>query len=363
MKLRSLNLRNFRTYLSLNISFHDKFNLIYGNNAQGKTNLLEAVYFISSFRPFKAVKNEELISFGEEGAGLKGEIISESGLDEVNIHIGKGKKTVKLNGKIVYRLSTYIGRFNVVLFLPTDIKIVKGSPSVRRQYLDALICNLNAEHIKDLKDYNKAISQRNTVLSKSKSINNEVLEVWDTKIAEIGSKLTARRLKIIKELGNKLNELYNSTSGINAKIDIVYKPTYDTKGKIEESILKALKESFKKDLLRGHTTVGPHRDYIGFKIDGNDTTTYASQGESKNLVLALKAAEIYMYETIKGQKPILLLDDITSELDKNRKGFLFALLKDYAGQVFVTSTGVDEIPYKGEKRVIHVIKGRAEVIS
>ena len=363
MKLRSLILRNFRTYKSLNISFHDKFNLIYGNNAQGKTNLLEAVYYISSFRPFKSVKNEELITFGQQNAGLKGEIVSETGLDEISIHIVRGKKSVKLNSKVVHRLSRYVGRFNVVLFLPSDLKIVKGSPSVRRQYLDALICNLNSEHINDLKYYNKAVSHRNAVLSGTKNIDSDVLEVWDSKIAELGSKLTTRRIKNIKVLAEKLNELYNSTSGVDAKIDIVYKASYEKKGTIEESILKALKENFKKDRLRGHTTVGPHRDYIGFKIDGKDTTMYASQGESKNLVLALKAAEIYMYETIRGQKPILLLDDITSELDKNRKGFLFALLKDYAGQVFVTSTGADEIPYRGEKKVFRITKGKAEVID
>jgi len=363
VKLRSLNLRNFRTYKSLNVSFHDKFNLIYGDNAQGKTNLLEAVYYISSFRPFKSVRNEELITFGQENAGVKGEIISDSGLDEINIHISRGKKSVKLNGKIVYRLSKYVGRFNVVLFLPEDLKIIKGSPSVRRRYLDALICNLEFEHINDLKDYNKAISHRNTVLSKSRKIDGDILEVWDTKIAEIGSKITERRLKTIKSLGFKLNELYNSTSGVNAKVDLVYKASYEKRATLEASILYALKNNFKKDLDRGHTTAGPHRDYIGFKIEGSDSTTFASQGESKNLVLALKAAEIYMHETVKGQKPILLLDDITSELDKNRKGFLFSLLKDYAGQVFVTSTAADEIPYPGAKRVFKITRGRAEVIN
>lgn len=363
MRLRSLNLRNFRTYKSLNISFHDKFNLIYGNNAQGKTNLLEAVYYVTTFRPFKSVKNEELITFGQENAGIKGEIVSDSGLDEINIHIIRGKKSVKLNSKMVYRLSKYVGRFNVVLFLPTDLKIVQGSPNIRRRYLDALICNLSVEHIRDLKDYNKVVSHRNTIISGSKAINSDILEVWDTKIAEIGSKITTRRLKILKSLGGKLNELYNSSSGVDSKIDVVYKASYEKNKNLQDSILKALKENINKDRLRGHTTAGPHRDYIGFMIDGKDTTTYASQGESKNLVLALKAAEIYMYESIKGQKPILLLDDITSELDKNRKGFLFALLRNYAGQVFVTSTAVDEIPYKGDKKIFRITKGRAEVIN
>ena len=288
--------------------------------------------------------------------------MSDRGLDEISIIISRGKKSVKLNGKAVYRLSSHIGRFNVVLFLPTDLKIVKGAPGIRRSYLDGLICNLRMDHVKDLKDYNKTISQRNAVLSKHEKIDSDMLEVWDQKIAQTGAKITERRLNVLKTLGGKLNELYNSTSGVNAKIEISYKSSYEQRGGNEESIFQALRDNFKRDRLRGHTTIGPHRDYIGFGIDGNDSTTYASQGESKNLVLALKAAEIFMYESIKGQKPILLLDDITSELDMERKGFLFELLEDYAGQVFVTSTGVDEIPYKGEKRIFRVTKGRAEVL-
>jgi len=363
LNIRSLTLRNFRTYKSLNISFHDKFNLIYGNNAQGKTNLLEAVYYLCSFRPFKSVKNDELVTFHEENSGIKGEIESTRGLDEINIFITKGKKSVKINGKLVHRLSKYIGRFNVVLYLPSDLKIVKGSPSVRRQYLDALICNLEPAHVKDLKDYNKSISHRNSMLSKSKSLTAEMLEVWDIGISEIGSRIVKRRVKLVKELKSKLNELYNSTSGVNSKIDMTYKPSYEKNGTLEESILKSLNANFFKDKLRGHTTVGPHRDLIGFSIDGNDSAIYASQGESKNLILALKAAEISIYESVTGQVPVLLLDDITSELDKQRKGFLFALLKDYAGQIFVTSTGIDEIPYKGDKKIFQITKGFAKVIS
>jgi len=363
LKIRSLTLRNFRTYKSLNLSFHDKFNLIYGNNAQGKTNLLEAVYFLCSFRPFKSVKNDEFVTFDEENAGIKGEIESNRGLDEINVFITKGKKYVKLNGKMVHKLSNYIGRFNVVLYLPSDLKIVKGPPSVRRQYLDALICNLELSHVKDLKDYNKSISHRNSMLAKSQPLTADMLEIWDIGISEIGSRIVKRRVKLIKELKMKLNEFYNSTSGVSSMIDMTYNPSYEKDGTLEESIMNSLKTHFAKDKLRGHTTVGPHRDIIGFSIDGNDSALYASQGESKNLILALKAAEISIYESVTGQVPVLLLDDITSELDKQRKGFLFALLKDYAGQIFVTSTGIDEIPYKGDKKIFKITEGKAEVVN
>ncbi len=363
MRLTSLNLRNFRTYEKLNVSFHDKFNLIYGDNAQGKTNLLEAIYHICSARPFKAVKNEELIKFGQEDSSIKGEIISDRGLDEINIYISKEKKTLKLNGKIVRRLSSNLGKFSIVLFLPKDLEIIKGSPSVRRRYLDALICNLNPDYLRDFKDYQKNINHRNKILSGANRFSNAVLEVWDSKVAEIGSKLTKKREETITKIADKVSELYNSTSGVNAKIEVTYRTSYQKDADIHGSLLRALKGNLDRDREKGHTTVGPHRDYISFMINGKDTTKYASQGESKNFVLALKATEIYMYNLIKGQNPILLLDDITSELDRNRRGFLFKLLQDYDGQVFVTSTGIEEIPYAGDKKILNVVKGTARAIN
>lgn len=363
MRLTSLNLRNFRTYEKLNVSFHDKFNLIYGDNAQGKTNLLEAIYHICAARSFKAAKNEELIKFGQKDSGIKGEIISERGLDEINIYIGKNKKTLKLNGKIVRRLSSNLGKFSIVLFLPKDLEIIKGSPSVRRRYLDALICSLNPDYLQDLRNYEKNISHRNKILSGANRFSDAVLEVWDSKVAEIGSRLTRTREETITKIAGKVSELYNSTSGINAEIEVKYKTSYKKDTDIHSSLLRALKENLDRDKAKGHTTVGPHRDYISFMIDGRDTTTYASQGESKNFVLALKATEIYMYNLIKEQKPILLLDDITSELDRNRRGFLFKLLQDYGGQVFVTSTGIEEIPYAGDKKIFKVTKGTARAIN
>lgn len=359
MILRSITLRNFRAYKTQNLSFHNKFNLIYGNNAQGKTNLLEAIYYLCTFRPFKQLKNEEIITFGESSGGIKGEIESETGLNEVHIYIAKGKKTVRLNGKLVYSLSKYVGRFNVVLFLPEDLRIIKGSPSVRRQYVDAFICNIHSEHIKDLKDYNKAVSHRNAVLSKSKNVNEFSLEIWDEKIAEIGARIIRRRVRVIERLSKELNTIYNTTSGVNSIINIKYQASFKHDGNIEDSIKSSLRANIPKDRLRGHTSVGPHRDIITIQLDSKDASSYASQGESKNLVLALKASEIRLFDSTKGKKPILLLDDITSELDKNRKGFLFELLRDYAGQVFVTSTGVDEIPYKGEMKSFHIKAGKA----
>ncbi len=363
MYLRSITLKNFRTYKAESLTFHERFNLIVGDNAQGKTNLLEAVYLLCKFRPFKQVKNEELIRLGSPSAGVKGEIEAENGLNEIHISITPRGKNVRVNGKVLYNLSSYRGKFNVVLYLPSNLSIVKGSPSVRRRYIDNLIANLDPKHLSDIRAYYRTLGQRNRILSRSRTVLLSEVEIWDEKLSEVGARIVSRRLRAIEKLEKILKKIYATTSGVKSAIDVRYLPSYKIEGDIEGSLKKSLAEGFKKDKKRGHTTLGPHRDVITFYIDGKDTSSFASQGESKNLILALKATEISMYRTLKDKKPILLLDDITSELDRNRKNFLFNLLLSYSGQIFVTSTSEDEIPYSGEKRVFRVKEGRAEVLA
>lgn len=363
MYLRSITLKNFRTYLTESVSFHRRFNLIIGDNAQGKTNLLEAIYMLCNFRPFKQVSNEELIAFGQPQARLKGEIEAENGLNEIHIALSPEGKNVRVNGKVVYRLSKYTGMFVVVLYLPTDLNIVKGSPSVRRQYIDTLISNLDLEHIKDTRAYYKTLGQRNALLSRGSKLDINTMDVWDEKLAETGARVTSRRLKALKKLGETLKRIYSSASGVNSEVEVGYKKSYVYEDNLRQSIKKALRDKFEKDKARGHTSVGPHRDIISFFINGRDASSFASQGESKNLVLALKATEISLYRSLKEEKPILLLDDITSELDRRRKNFLFNLLLSYSGQIFVTSTSQEEIPYTGERKVFRIENGKASLIE
>lgn len=361
--LRSITLKNFRTYLSESISFHKRFNLITGDNAQGKTNLLEAIYLLCNFKPFKQVGNEELISFGQDQARIKGEIEAANGLNEIHVALSGEGKNVRLNGKVVYNLSKYSGSFSVVLYLPSDLNIVKGSPSVRRQYIDTLISNLDPQHGKDSRSYYKTLGQRNALLSRGSKINTDTMEVWDDKLAEIGARVTDRRLKAIRKVGDVLKKIYDSTSGVNSSVEIVYSNSYRKTDGLKKSIRDGLQESLEKDKYRGHTSVGPHRDIISFYLNGRDTSSFASQGESKNLVLALKATEINIYSSMKEEKPILLLDDITSELDRRRKNFLFNLLLSYSGQIFVTSTSEEEIPYTGERKLFRVENGKAVTVG
>jgi DNA replication and repair protein RecF len=360
--LRSITLRNFRNYKTDTLTFHERFNLIFGDNAQGKTNLLEAIHFLFAFRPFKQVSMEKLIFLGENEARLKGEIDSDSGLNEVHIILTKGGKTVKLNGKIIYNMSRFLGKFNVVAFRPSDLELVKGAPQDRRRYLDSLISNFDPAHLKDLKSYFRAVMQRNALLMQ-KEDRGGTLDVWDEKIGELGGRIIRRRIRIIEKLQRETEKIYGFISGQKPDVKIHYKPSFELDSNFEEELRKELRSRFKQDKIRGHTSVGPHRDLIEFSINGKDASVLASQGEAKTLALSLKTSEIKLTRNILGRNPILLLDDITSELDERRRSFLFRLLEGFTGQVFVTATTTKEVLRKDDKKIFQIKSGRSQHLS
>lgn len=362
MILRSITLQNFRTYRAETFTFHERFNLIFGDNAQGKTNLLEAIHLLCKFRPFKQVRLQELISFEKTEGRLKGEVETDTGFNEVHILLTKNTKTVKLNGKVIYDIGKFIGRFNIVTFLPSDIELIKGTPQVRRNYLDALICNFKPEHLTDLKSYLRALKQRNAFLVRMDKAHAETLDVWDEKIVELGGRIARRRIKLTEQIEPILERNYRSISGLDSRVEFRYKTSFKAEGNLEDELNKELKSRFEKDKRQGQTSVGPHRDLPGFTIDERDTSTFASQGEAKTLALALRAAEIELTKNILKRTPILLLDDITSELDEKRKRFLFGLVEEFPGQIFITTTNPKEIIYEGDKKAFHIKAGKAQAV-
>ncbi len=359
--LQSLTVKNFRNYQEELFTFHEGFNIFHGDNAQGKTNLLEAVHLLLTFRPFKQVRIEELISFGHLQGKIKGEVKTHFGLNEVYILLTKSGKTVKLNGKVVYSLTRALGRFNVVTFLPADIDLIKGPPQNRRKYLDSLIITFDPHHLLDLKSYYRALSQRNALLTKKDKFSRDTLDVWDSKVAELGGKIIERRIGFIRKLQPEIKAIYRSLSGTNSELSIKYRSTFRFSGGIEGSLKNELSSRLGRDVRLGHTSVGPHRDILEFRIDEKDSSGFASQGEAKTLALALKSAEIELTRNWLNRVPILLLDDVISELDEKRRNFLFELLEGFPGQVFVTATSQREVHYKKSKKLFHIRAGRAYV--
>lgn len=359
--LKSLTIKNFRNYEEELFAFHEDFNIIYGDNAQGKTNLLEAIHLLLTFRPFKQVKIEEIISFGHSQGKIKGEVETHSGLNEVYIRLTKAGKALRLNGKIIYSLAKALGRFNVVTFLPSDIDLIKGPPQNRRRYVDSLICSLEPEHLLDLKSYYRALGQRNALLTKKDKFSRDMLEVWDTKVAELGGKIIERRIRIVKKLQPEIKAIYRLLSANNSEVIIKYRSTFRFLSGIERSLKNELSSRLARDIRLGHTSVGPHRDIIEFTIDEKNASSFASQGEAKTLALALKSAEIELTRNMLGRTPILLLDDVISELDEKRRNFLFELLEGFPGQIFVTATSARDVNYKRAKKMFHIRAGRAYI--
>lgn len=365
MILRSVTLGNFRNYRTETFTFHDKFNLILGENGQGKTNLLEAIFLLCKFRAFKQVKLQELISFEKTEGRVKGEIESPAGFNEVHILLTKNAKTVKLNGKVVYDTVKLIGKFSVVTFLASDMELIKGAPESRRRYMDALICNFNPEHLTDLKSYLRTLKQRNAFLAKpGKSSDSEMVDVWDEKMAESGGKIVRRRVKLAEMFEPILERNYRSISGLRSNnVEFRYIASFKIGSNLEEELNRELKLKLDKDRVRGFTSVGPHRDIPGFAIDGKDASSFASQGEAKTLALAVKASEIELTKKILKTAPVLLLDDVTSELDGRRKRFLFELIREFPGQIFITATDPAEVIYEGDKKIFHIKTGRTQAAN
>ncbi len=361
MELKHLTLINYRNYEKLSIPFHSGFNIIHGRNAQGKTNLLEAIYLVCGLRPFSGTKNSELVRFGCESSIAKGEISAKNGLNEVHVTVKSDGRRAQLNSKAVRSISQHFGTFKVVLFLPSDVNIVKGSPQARRNYLDSVISAIYPVHIKQLRDYQKAVSQRNHALISAKNLSSIALDLWDEQIARIGSDIVKRRIEMIKGFNHKLDEIYGKSADSEDSVRVSYGISFERGEDVAQGIMEGLRKRFPLDKKRGYTTVGPHKDRVGFLLDNRDSCRFASQGQSKNLVLALKSAEIKLFRERTGVNPILLLDDITSELDFGRRNFFFNMLSEFSGQVFVTSTERKQIPIRSPAQTFLIDSGQVRI--
>lgn len=364
MIVKSLSLRNIRCYASENLSFHSRFNLICGENGQGKTNLLEAVYLLCRFKPLRGFSSSEIVRFGSQSALLRGVIEKDSPALVTDISVSftdKGAKKVEMDGKRPANLAKKALDFEVVHFTPSEVGLAKGSPSLRRRYFDSIICGLVPSHFQDILDFQRILRQRNSFLASGRAAVSSIA-LWDEQMAEIGGRIVEKRLRLVKRINRELDALYRGIGGANTGAEAKYEPSFEISGgkrsEVSYSINKALKNGFSRDKKTRYTSTGPHRDRISLQIGGKDCTLFASQGEARSVVLALKIAEIRLYQEIRKENPIFLLDDISSELDGKRRKFLFDILLNYPGQVFVTSTSASDILYRGKRKNFLIKAGK-----
>ena len=338
MEIKSLELQNFRNYPELKVEFDQKTNIIYGDNAQGKTNILESVYLCATSRSHKGAKDKEMIRFGEEEAHIK-MIICKNGLDHrIDMHIRKSKsKGIAIDGIPIRRASELFGLIHVIIFSPEDLSMVKNGPAERRRFMDLDLCQLDRLYTSQLSAYNKVLADRNKMLKDLwiKPEYEEILPLYDIKLVNYGKYIIEAREKFLNQLNDMVKEIHSSLTGGKEELVLSYEPNVSA-ARFEEELVRGADRDRHQIL----TLTGPHRDDICFLSNGIDLRKYGSQGQQRSAALSLKLAEIELVKSQSKEYPVLLLDDVLSELDSSRQENLLGRINHI--QTMLTCTGLDE---------------------
>lgn len=337
MKIRNISLMNYRNYEQLNIELGKDVNVFQGENAQGKTNILESIYFAAFGRSHRTSKQKDLIKWDEKVASVKIYIEKER-LDKTILMnlLSDGRKSISVNKVRLTKIGDLLGVLNVVMFSPEDLKIVKESPGVRRRFLDMEISQLDKKYYNSLVTYNKVLAERNALL-KSRRVDRNVLDIYDIKLSYEAEYIGKQRLNYIKLLNTYGQPIHYDISTQKENIEFEYKCSFSLEKSLKHDLL--LKRN--QDLDRGTTTIGVHRDDFSIKINEMDAKDFGSQGQQRTVVLTLKFASLEIIHNINGEYPILLLDDVLSELDLSRKRFILKSIENI--QTVITCTGVENI--------------------
>lgn len=338
MIIEFIELKNFRNYRNLKLEFDEQTNIFYGDNAQGKTNILEAIYLSGTTKSHKGSKDRDMILFGEEEAHLR-TFIRKSEMDyKIDIHLKKNKaKGIAINGVPIRRASELFGIANFVFFSPEDLSIIKQGPAERRRFLDMELCQLDKIYLHNLANYNKIVAQRNKLLKDLafRKDLEDTLDIWDLQLAEYGKKVIQGRETFVKQLNQIISEIHEKLSGGREKLSVFYE-----KNCSKEALYEELQKNRERDIRLKTTSAGPHRDDLLFSVDSVDIRKFGSQGQQRTAALSLKLSEIELVKKIIHDTPILLLDDVLSELDHNRQNYLLNSIHDI--QTMITCTGLDE---------------------
>ena len=354
MILKSIELKNFRNYEDLDLKFDSGTNILFGDNAQGKTNILEAAYVSGTTKSHKGSRDKDMIRFGEDESHIR-TIVEKQGKEyQLDIHLKKNRsKGIAINKVPIKKASELFGILNMVFFSPEDLNIIKNGPSERRRFLDAEICQLDKIYLSDL-TRNKILMQRNRLLKDMQHQPQlmETLPVWDMQLVEYGKRLIRRRRQFVEELSEIVTGIHRNISGKREELVLRYEPNIDAE--FLEDELNRVRE---KDRKYAQTSVGPHRDDISFFIRGVDIRKFGSQGQQRTSALSLKLSEIELVRQTIHDTPVLLLDDVLSELDSNRQNYLLNSIHDI--QTMITCTGLDEFVRNRFQidKVFHVIDG------
>ncbi len=348
LNIESIRLINFRNYNNLNIELNDKMNIFIGKNAQGKTNLLESIYICATGKSFRTNRDREIINLNKEEAYIAAKVHANRMQRLIEIKMEKNKpKRIKINKIELKNLKELNSGLNVVIFSPDDMKLVKDGPGERRNFLDTSISQIKPVYRYNLNRYNKILLQRNNLLKSNKQKSNVVklLDIFDLQLGKIGTEIIISRIKFLEKLSRISERIHKNLTLGNERLTLEYISNVNfiqgNRDYIERDFLKKLKLNRDKDLMMGNTGVGPHRDDIRININDIDARTYASQGQQRTIVLSMKLSEVEIIKLDKGSYPVLLLDDVFSELDEERRKHLTMSFKDM--QTVITSTDIIDL--------------------
>ena len=358
MFIESIELSDYRNYSHLHIDFHKGTNVLYGDNAQGKTNILEAVYVCSTTKSHRGSKDKEMIRFGADESHIKMMVRRDGIPYRIDMHLKKNKaKGVAVNGVPIKKASELFGILNMVFFSPEDLNIIKNGPAERRRFLDSELCQLDKIYLSDLTTYNKILNQRNKLLKDMvyRPDLKDTLPVWDMQLVETGRKIIRRRKQFVDELNEIVHDIHYRISGEKEDLLLQYEPSIEDI--FFEDELSRVKE---RDMRQCMTSVGPHRDDLLFSIGEVDIRKFGSQGQQRTSALSLKLSEIELVKRSIHDTPVLLLDDVLSELDSNRQNYLLNSIHDT--QTLITCTGLDEFVKNRFQinKIFKVVQGTVE---
>lgn len=363
MHVKYLQLKNFRNYNELLIELNKGTNVFVGDNAQGKTNILEAIYYCSLAKSHRTNRDKELINWNGTEAYIK-VYVCKTRLDKkIEIKIFKeGKKGININSIKVQKLSELVGSFNVIMFSPEDLNIVKESPSYRRKFLDIELCKLSSRYYYSLTQYKRILLERNLAIKKWNT-NIDIIEVYDKQLSEFGAIIIKDRITYIEKLNEKGKKIHSDITSNSEVIDIKYLTPIKDLDNIQDNLYLLLCKNRNRDIETRITSVGPHRDDFSIDINGIDARIFGSQGQQRTSVLTIKFGALAIIKELTGEYPVLLLDDVLSELDTKRQEYILSSIKGV--QTLITCTGINDIRkhLNSESKIFEVMSGELKEIT
>jgi DNA replication and repair protein RecF len=336
MQLVNLTLHDFRNIEATELQPHRYFNVFCGANAQGKTNLLESVYLLGSLKSFRSARNEELIRHNSSIAGIKGRAKQNNVEHEIRVDISRDGKQARFNGKVVNQPDAYLNCLRPVVFAPEEVSLIKGPPAGRRKLLDRAVFQTETNFLADVHKYDRQLKQRNRLLKDG--CDSTEIDPWTEELARTGARIRQARSEYLIRLVPRLTECYRQICGEKEKVDLFYKEQNLDLAALEKNLSQEFNRQKDQERRYGMTLSGPHRDDFDFFIDGRPLKSYGSQGQHRSFILAFKAAQTLDLQQVHGEPPVLLLDDLTGELDQQRQNLFYQFLLSMQTQVFITTT-------------------------